>query len=273
MKRAALTLFLIGITACVPRAELLEGPLPELIERGIRSGDARFNHSEWDRLVRAHAKSGGRRFDYAGIKREEAALDRYLAALGAANLSALSGPEIAALFINAYNAYTVRTILNRTASDGTIGVESIRDIPDVFTVEAHPVGGHTLSLDGIEHGVLRPIFRDPRVHFAVNCASISCPPMPEYAFTGDALEEQLEAAAARTLGDPDYVWVEDGMVALTRILDWFGADFTDPANTGAESSVARFAAKYNPEVRVFLEGRESEPPVRFLDYDWGLNRP
>lgn len=272
MKRAALALFLFPITACVPRAEVIEGPLPERIERGIRSGDARFDHSEWDRLVRAHAKDGGRRFDYGGIREEAAALDRYLESLAAADLPSLSGGEIAALFINAYNACTVRTILDHTAPDGTIGVDSIRDIPDVFTVERHRVGGHTLSLDSIEHGVLRPIFRDPRVHFAVNCASLSCPPMPERAFTGELLEEQLEAAAERTLGDPDYVRVEDGAVALTRILDWFGSDFTDPASTGAEASVVHFAARYNAEVRALLE-READPGVRFLDYDWSLNRP
>ena len=137
---------------------------------------------------------------------------------------------------------------------------------------AHTVGGHALSLDDMEHGVLRPIFRDPRVHFAVNCASLSCPPLPEHAFTGDGLEEQLEAAAARTLGDRDYVRAEDGTVVLTRILDWFGDDFTDPGNRGAEPSVAEFAARYNDEARTLLDGNDSAP-VRFLDYDWNLNRP
>ena len=257
---------------CVPRAELVEGPLPELIERGIRSGSASFDHSAWDRLVRAHARERGRRFDYAGIKAEEAELDRYLASLGAADLDSLSGDEIAALFINAYNAYTVKTILNETDANGETRIARLRDIADVIGVEAHPVGGHLLSLDDIEHGVLRPIFRDPRVHFAVNCASISCPPIPEHAFTGAGLEAELEAAARRTLEDPDYVGVEEGRVVLTRILDWFGADFTDPENRGAAASVTRFVGRYHEQVAALLE-TDPEPPVRFLDYDWNLNEP
>lgn len=272
LEHAAPAALLIAVAACVPRAEVIEGTLPELIERGIASGDAAFDHSEWDRLARAHARERGRRFDYAGMKREEAALDRYLAALGAADIPSLSGDELAALFINAYNAYTVKTILNRVSPEGDFGIESIRDIEDVFGVTAHTVGGHALSLDDMEHGVLRPIFRDPRVHFAVNCASLSCPPLPEHAFTGDGLEEQLEAATARTLGDRDYVRAEDGTVVLTRILDWFGDDFTDPGNRGAEASVARFAARYNAEARTLLDTNDSAP-VRFLDYDWNLNRP
>ena len=262
----------VALGACVPRSEVLEGSLPELIERGRASGTAVFDHSEWDRLIRAHARERGRRFDYAGMKREEAALDAYLAALAAAEIPSLSGDELAALFINAYNAYTVKTILDGMTPGGDFEIESIRDIPDVFGVEIHPVGGHTLSLDDMEHRVLRPIFRDPRVHFAVNCASLSCPPLAEHAFTGDALEEQLEAATLRTLGDADYVRAEDGTVVLTKILDWFGNDFTDPGNRGAEPSVAAFAARYSSEARATLAENENAP-VRFLHYDWALNRP
>lgn len=262
----------VAFAACVPRSEVIEGTLPELIERGRASGTAVFDHSEWDRIVRAHARERGRRFDYAGMKREESALDAYLADLASAEIPSLSGNELAALFINAYNAYTVKTILDGMTPGGEYEIESIREIPEVFGVAVHPVGGHTLSLDDMEHGVLRPIFRDPRVHFAVNCASLSCPPLAEHAFTGDALEEQLEAATLRTLGDPDYVRVEDGTVVLTKILDWFGDDFTDPANRGAEPSVAAFAARYSSEARATLDENENAP-VRFLDYDWALNRP
>lgn len=262
----------VAFAGCVPRSEVIEGTLPELIERGRASGTAVFDHSEWDRIVRAHARDRGRRFDYAGMKREEAALDAYLSDLASAEIPSLPGNELAALFINAYNAYTVKTILDGMTQNGDFEIESIREIPEVFGVAVHPVGGHTLSLDDMEHGVLRPIFRDPRVHFAVNCASLSCPPLAEHAFTGAALEEQLEAATLRTLGDPDYVRVEDGTVVLTKILDWFGDDFTDPGNRGAEPTVAAFAARYSPDARAALDDNENAP-VRFLDYDWALNRP
>ncbi len=194
---------LLVVAACgVPAPEPIEGDLASVLERGIRDGSAEFDHGAWDEILSKYALENGRRFDYAGLKKEEGLLAAYLDSLADADLETLRGPELEALFINAYNAYTVRTVLDRVSQNGSFEIESIRDIEEVFTREAHVVGGFRLSLDNIEHNVLRPIFRDPRLHFAVNCASISCPPLPTDAFEGDRLDEQLEAAAAHALSDP-----------------------------------------------------------------------
>jgi len=245
-----------------------------VLERAIAEGTERFDHRSWDELLSRHAVDGGRRFDYAGLKKEEDRFRSYLVVLASADLGKLSAAELEALFINAYNAYTVRTILDHVSEDGAYRIESILDVENVFTREEHVVGGFRLSLDNIEHNILRPLFRDPRLHFAVNCASISCPPIPVRAFTGEGIDRELEAAAGRVLARSDYVSVEGDFLVLSKILEWYGADFTNPDNRGAEATVPAFVRKYaTEEVRRFIEERGSSVPVRFLDYDWRLNRP
>ncbi|MGH9392009.1 MAG: DUF547 domain-containing protein, partial [Vicinamibacteria bacterium] len=183
MKRFAWPLLVVA-SCGAPAPEPLRGDLSSVLERGIRAGTASFDHSPWDEILSKYALENGRRFDYAGLKKEEGILRSYLGSLADADLGNLSAPELEARFINAYNAYTIRTILDRVSANGDFEIESIRDIEEVFTREAHGVGGFRLSLDNIEHNVLRPTFRDPRLHFAVNCASISCPPLPPDAFEG-----------------------------------------------------------------------------------------
>jgi hypothetical protein len=266
---------LLLVTACgAPAPEPIEGDLSSAIERGLREGKDGFGHGRWNDILSKYALDGGRRFDYAGLKKEEGVLETYLGSLADADLGRLRGPELEALFINAYNAYTIRTVLDRVSENGNFEIESIRDIEDVFTREAHVVGGFRLSLDNIEHNVLRPFFRDPRLHFAVNCASISCPPLPTEAFEGERVEEQLESAARNGLGNPDYASVDGDTLLLTKILEWYGADFTNPEYRGSEKSLPAFVSKYaGPDVRRFLEERRNEVEVRFREYDWRLNRP
>jgi Protein of unknown function, DUF547 len=265
-------------TACgAPKAAPLGGDIGSVLSRGIAEGRGTFDHSLWDELVFRHQKREGRRFDYVGLKRDQERFRTYLDSLARADLASLSGVEIEALFINAYNALTIRTVLDRVSEDGTFQIESIRDIDDVFGRKVHVVGGYHLSLDDIEHGILRPTFRDPRIHFAVNCASMSCPPLPVHAFRGDAIDEELEAAATSALGNPDYATVDSGELLLTKILDWYGSDFVNPDYRGSENTVAAFVRKYaNEDVRRFIAEHEASGdgnvPVRFRDYDWRLNR-
>jgi hypothetical protein len=271
MKWLALGL-LTGAACGAPQAARIGGDVSSAVERGIREGTAVFDHRRWNDILSRYALEGGRKFDYASLKKEESAFTAYLDSLANADIASLRGPEIEALFINAYNALTVRTILDRVTPGGEFEIESIRDIEDVFTRRAHVVGGFLMSLDDIEHGILRPTFRDPRIHFAVNCASISCPPLPAEAFSGETLDDQLESAARNALGNPDYASVEKEALLLTKILEWYGADFTDPKNRGAERSLPEFVIKYaSDDVRRFLEERRSNVEVRFRDYDWRLN--
>ena len=267
---------LVALTsaACgTPRAAPIGGDLSSVLAAGIEDGSARFDHSSWDELVQRHAKDGGRRFDYAGLKADEEQFDAYLGALADADLSALSSNEIQALFANAYNAYTIATILDHVSADGAFDIESIRDVPDVFGRKDHTVGSFLLSLDNMEHNVLRPLFKDPRFHFAVNCASISCPPLPTRAFTGDEIDEQLDTVTKNALTNPDYVSVDGDTLLVTKIMDWYGSDFVDPEYIGSEKSLQEFIAKYaTAEVRELVAAHADSVSVKFRDYDWGLNR-
>jgi hypothetical protein len=275
MKSRWLVAALALAPACgAPEAVSSRTDVGTVIERAIAEGDGTFDHRGWDELLSRYALEGGRRFDYAGLKKDESPLRRYLDGLASVDLARLSRAEIEALFLNAYNAYTVATIVEHVSPEGAYEIESIRDIENVFTREAHQVGGFRLSLDNIEHDILRPLFRDPRIHFGVNCASISCPPLPVRAFTGEGVDGELENAAKRALADPDYVSIEGDRLVLSKILDWYGSDFTSDGYRGAEATVAAFVRKYaTEEVRSFIDTRSGEVPVRFRDYDWRLNRP
>jgi hypothetical protein len=266
---------LVLASACGPTPpDRIEGELSSVLESAIREGTEGFDHGTWHEILTKYALESGRRFDYAGLKKEEGALTSYLDSLARTDLERLRRAELEALFINAYNAYTVRTVLDRVSEDGSFEIQSIRDVEDVFTREAHVVGGFRLSLDNIEHNILRPTFRDPRLHFAVNCASISCPPLPGAAFEAERLDEQLETATTNALSSADYAAIEDGTLLLTRILDWYGSDFVNPDYRGSEKSVPAFVLKYaSDDVRRFIEERKLEVEVRSRDYDWRLNRP
>jgi uncharacterized protein DUF547 len=271
---AALT-FLAGIAlaGCAPRAVALKGDVAEAVEKGIRSGQGRFDHSLFSRVLETHVREQGSRFDYDALKAHPEDLDAYLEALGKADLPSLSKDELLALLVNAYNAATIRSVLDSFDARHPHGVNSIRDIPEVFTRKSHRIGGYRLSLDNLEHGLIRPLFKDPRVHFVVNCASISCAPLPPQALTGSTLESQLESAARRTLASPDYVRVDGDRLLVTKLLDWFGSDFTTPGFHGAASSIPLYLRKYaSEEVARWLDQAGGRRAISFMDYDWSLNR-
>src|SRR5690554_5944218 len=160
---------------------------------------AKFDHSGFAQLLAAHADSAAGRVDYAGLKKDEKKIDAYLKKLDAVDLKTLGPDEKLALLINAYNAYTLQLILENYP-----GIKSIKDLKSPWKSKRYKVGGHTLSLDDIEHGLIRPVYKDSRIHFAVNCASIGCPPLQAFAFEGDKLDAQLDLAARKTLQDTRY---------------------------------------------------------------------
>jgi hypothetical protein len=178
----------------------------------------------------------------------------------------LAPDHLKSLLINAYNALTVASILDHPK------IASIRDIPGVWTGRRHRVGGFDLTLDDIEHRILRPFFRDPRVHFALNCASRSCAPLPPWAYDGERLEAQLEERAQAFLSDSKNVRVEGSRLWLSRYFDWYGKDFTAASWRGAAPSVAAYVARHaTADVAGFIEQKAGRPPIEFLDYDWSLN--
>ena len=260
----ALCLGLAAWACGAPESRPAEGPVADDVRAALASGTDAFDHAAWDSLLAEGTRDG--LVDYAYFEGRRPALERYLGEIGSARLARLSGPHLMALLLNAYNAYTIQSILDNP------GVSSIRDIPGVWTERTHLVGGHELTLDEIEHNVLRPFFRDPRIHFAVNCASMSCAPLPAWAFDGDRLEDQLEERTAAFLSADSNVRLADGVLELSRYFDWYGEDFVADGWKPRAASIPEFIAPYAlPEVREAVS-RAAEPlPVRFLDYDWSLN--
>jgi hypothetical protein len=121
-----------------------------------------------------------------------------------------------------------------------------------------------LTLDQIEHDILRKQFKDPRVHFAVNCASKGCPPLQGEPFVGEHLDDQLNRAAAAFINNPRFNRLEGDTLWVSKIFDWFKEDF----NRDIVGTFIRYA---KPPLRAKLEGRRDRIKIRYLDYDWSLN--
>ncbi len=251
-----------------------------------------IGHATFDTVLAAYVVDS--RVDYAAIQDDRALLDRYisqLAAVSAEEFERWPEPDQIAYLINAYNAYTIETILDHYPIKGSgffkkltapkrfaFPSNSIRHIDGVFDGIRHTVAGRQLTLDGIEHGTLRVRYNEPRIHFALVCAAVSCPPLRTEAYTGERLNEQLDDQGRTFLNDPRLNRFEPGtgQVRLSKIFDWFGDDFRQFAGgspyPGDEkiAGVIAFVSRYlNDPVLSFLEGGDYE--VRFLAYDWTLN--
>lgn len=258
---------------CAPKAKPLSGEIGQVIQQAITHGTGSFDHSKWDAILKREVVPEKHQFNYADLKTHEADLEAYLNQIANADLAHLSKDQLMALLINAYNASTIKAILNTMTPEHPQGVASIRDIPGVFDAKTHVVGKFTLSLNNIEHNLLRPYFKDPRVHFAVNCASVSCPPLANSAYAGEQLVAQMDAAARRTLQSPDYVRAEGDRLLLTKVLDWYGSDFVTPGYRGAAGSLAEYVQRYAREpVKEAMAAHPGKLSTTFMDYDWSLNR-
>lgn len=225
-----------------------------------------FEHSAWDALLKQHVRvlpgAHESRVDYAGMARERAAFEAYLDSLskvGAAEFVSWPKDEREAFLINAYNAFTVEKILTRWPD-----IRSIWDFGRIFgnpfKDEFFTLLGKPMSLDGIEHGMLRKkgAYDDPRVHFAVNCASVGCPMLREEAYAAARLDAQLDEQTTRFLSDRTRNRYRDGALEVSKVFDWFREDFEPRGKFFARHAAA-------------LGYPGGAVPVRFLDYDWSLN--
>lgn len=229
-----------------------------------------FDHDLFDRLLRDHVDGEGL-IDYDAFA-TSAEFQTYLASLGHADLPGLGRDERLALWVNAYNAWTIE-LINRHGER-----KSIRNINRTLGLlggkgpwkeRLAEVAGEILTLDEIEHDIIRERFEEPRIHFALVCAALGCPPLRREAYVGNRLDAQLEDQTRRFLRDSpskNRVDVEDGVVYLSPIFDWYREDFPE----GAEG-LGGYLAGFHPPgpVRELLEsGRFA---VRFTEYDWSLN--
>jgi len=247
-----------------PRLAYMFGPPPaKLTERFADvKGTAHFDHDVFDGLLHRHVDEAGF-VDYAGLAKESGKLDAYIGTLAEAKMDDLGRDERLALLINAYNAFTLRLILDH------LPIASIKDIPggERWDAVRFNLAGTTYSLNQLEHEQIRPNFKEPRVHFALVCAAVGCPPLRNEAYAADRLEEQLQAQALYVHSHPRWFTYTPGsdIVHLTALYDWYGGDFKQVAG-----SVLKHAAKYAPALAKDLAAGH-EPRVEFLDYDWALN--
>jgi hypothetical protein len=236
-----------------------------------------FDHSHraWDALLKKHVVliSGGKASQtrYAGMAKDRAALKAYLDSLSKvteAQFGGWSRPQRMAFLINAYNAFTVEKVLTRYPD-----IRSIWDFGRIFgnpfKDEFFTLLGRGFTLDRIEHETLRKpgAYDEPRVHYAVNCASIGCPMLREEAYVAERLEAQLEEQAVRFLSDRSRNRVApDGRLEVSRIYDWFKEDFGE-----REKYFARYAAQLADDPMLRKRVAEGRAPISHLDHDWSLN--
>ncbi len=239
-----------------------------------------FDHQQWDRLLQAHVswqRDGvASAVDYHGMARDEAVLDRYLDRLSELDKDTFDGfsdDRKLAFLINAYNAFTVKLILKQDTRP-----ESIRDIGSIFSgpwsQRFFTLLGEERTLDEVEHRMIRgnPALMDPRIHFAVNCASVGCPALRPEAYTGDRLEAQLADSTRRFLADRrrNRYDADARVLRVSSIFDWYEEDFEQAAGSlgGYLLRHADTLALPAPARRDLENG---DLPIRFLDYDWALN--
>jgi Protein of unknown function, DUF547 len=237
------------------------------------------NHAVWDTLVKKHVKwlpdNKQSRVDYAAFKAERAELKKVLEAMSAvpkAEFDAWSAPQRMAFLINAYNAYTVELILTQYPN-----LKSIKELGTVFQSpwkkKFYMLLGEDRYLDWIEHEQLRPLYNDPRVHGAVNCASIGCPALRNEAFTATKLDAQLDDGMLRFMSDRTRNRIQDGKLEVSSIFKWFREDWEKghKGYTKLEDVFAKYAAQLSDNPADQAKLRAKTVPVSFLEYDWSLN--
>ena len=235
------------------------------------SSTATIDHGDWQQVLDAYLVTSGtdgiNRFDYANITDgDRARLKGYIEQLAAIDPRTYPRTEQRAYWINLYNALTVDVVLQYYP------VKSIRDIEGgllgsgPWKKRLVEVAGQPLTLNDIEHRILRPIWRDPRTHYAVNCASLGCPNLAARAYTAADIESLLDEAARAYINHPRGVAFENGRLTLSSIYNWFDVDFGK-----SDVAVLEHLAKYaEPDLAGRLAGYDGR--IRY-DYDWSLNRP
>ncbi|GAB3174982.1 DUF547 domain-containing protein [Telluribacter humicola] len=245
----AFTLFLIACGTSAPASD---------------SAPTDVSHAIWDRLLKKHVDNKGM-VDYAAFKQDRAELKKYLDQLSknAPNEKTWSKDEQLAYWINAYNAYTIDLILEHYPLKSIKDIGSTIKIPFVNTpwdIKFIEIGGQKLDLNNIEHGIIRKKFNDPRIHFALVCAAVSCPPLRNEAFTPKDLDKQLDDQGKRFLNDPKKNIVSQNKASLSKIFDWYGGDFK------GGMSLREWVNKYaNTDLK---EGGS----ISYMDYNWALNQ-
>jgi Protein of unknown function, DUF547 len=253
--------------------------LPLLVSAPVQAAD--FDHSSWDGLVADNvqmtADYSSSTVNYSQLAEDRPALKSYLDAMSKVSrteFDAWQKPDQLAFLINAYNAWTVELILTRYPK-----LTSIKELGSLtqspWQKAFIPLLGETVSLDNIEHDMIRGSgrYNDPRIHFGVNCASIGCPALLNEAFVGGKLDQQLERMTKGFLSDQKRNRVANGKLAISSIFNWYGGDF-EQGWRGSER-LEDFLWLYGDSLGLSAADKKTlsagEMEIAFLEYDWRLN--
>ncbi len=225
-----------------------------------QSNTAVMKHDNWTNLLKKYVTESGQ-VNYKGFAQDSVLFQAYLDELTQHPPGTnWSDKEKIAYWINAYNAFTVKLIVDNYP------LKSIKDIGDGLPMISSPwdikffkIGKADFDLNTIEHEILRKEFIEPRIHFAINCASFSCPKLRNEAFTAVAMETQLEDQAMQFINNPDKNSILENELKLSKIFDWFKSDFTK------DKPLISFLKPY---LKIELS---NNPEIKYLDYDWSLN--
>lgn len=232
-----------------------------LVSATLAVASATVDNRIYAGLLERHVRKDG--VDYAGLKQEEQLLDRYLDVLAHIDPQRLADRERFAFFANAYNAWTLKLVLENYP-----GIDSIKDLGNLWQSpwekKIARINGQLLTLDQIEHDILRPEFKDPRVHFAVNCASKGCPPLYNVPFNGHDLDRQLDQVTRAFINDPTRYRIDGNVLYVSRIFKWYAEDFDN-------NPLGFFKTYAEGDLKTKLQANPQGWQVKYLDYDWSLN--
>jgi hypothetical protein len=234
------------------------------LARSVSAAD--FDHSTFDRILRTYVNDQGL-VDYNGIAGDQS-FNGYMESLKTAPADSMSRDAQLAIWINAYNAVTIDKVIKWKPK------KSVREtfVPGVwtgtkfFTTREHTVAGRLLSQDDIEHEILRKQLKEPRIHFAIICASSSCPPLPRFAYTEANVQTKLEEETRKYINSERGTQNDsaNNRLYLSKLFDWFAGDFE--AKSG---SVLDFIKPYlNENALAFVE---QKPKIKWIEYNWALN--
>lgn len=233
----------------------------------VASSDMKIDYSAWGRVLERHAVDGG--LDYSALQQDRGDLDSFLTALEGADPSTWSRVERLAFWSNAYNAVVAEYVLELYPD-----LASVKDVNGFFDAKRRLVAGERLTLDEIE-GRGRDL-GDPRIHFAVVCASASCPDLDGEPFDPARLDEQLDRLTRSFLDDPEKGLRYDessNTLWLSSIFKWYAGDFTGGSTVVAFFARGKVVSWLLPYLPVPFRDTlvERQPSVKYLDYDWSLN--
>ncbi len=228
----------------------------------VASDSQPISHASWDSLLRKHVDDQGL-VNYQGMTADSSLLKEYLQLLAEnpPNNQSWSEAEQMAYWINAYNAFTIKLVVDHYPITGLKEIKNgVPFVNSVWDIKFFEIGGEAFDLNNIEHGILRKEYSDPRIHFALVCASLSCPKLQRFAFTADRLEEQLDQASREFVNDTFRNNIYENPIQLSKILSWYWMDFRDT-----------YDSRYDFIQQYAESPIDTENDIKFLDYNWRLN--